>query len=370
MLMSLLAAAALTSPIGTLQTYRDWTVGCDNLRACHTTTLLPEPTAEEIASGDEPIADNSFNLSLRRGGGMHDLPRLRLTGCYLCEPEAGQEPASAREVLVKDKGGAILVRRTWTADDAAQLDGDGLPIASDDGLIDALGEGETAEVLDGKGGVMATISLRGLAAAMRFIDSEQHRTGNVTALIARGPAAAYLVPPRPPEPLIYLPPPSDLPPARLTDRKLDALRRECRCDHKTYRSDNGARGLPEVTFARLDARTTMLLIFANCAPYNGEGYVFLVGNDGAVRSAPVRLTAQASVLEPPQVVSSYWDHKERRLHSFARARGFGDCGQEQAFVWDGEQFILGEEADMGDCRASIDYITVYRRGTAVRDPRR
>lgn len=363
MLMFLLSAAALTSPIGTLQTYRDWTVGCDNLRACHATTLLPEPTEEEIANGDEPIADNSFNLSLRRGGGMHDLPRLRLTGCYLCEPEVGQEPASAREVLVKDKGGAILVRRTWTADDAAQLDGDGLPIASDDGLIDALGKGETAEVLDGKGGVMATISLRGLAAAMRFIDSEQHRTGNVTALIARGPAAAYLVPPRPPEPLIYLPPPSDLPPARLPRRRLEELQQKYRCDHS-------AQGLPEVTFTRLDARTTMLLLFANCASYNGEGYVFLVDNDGAVRSAPVRLTAQDSVLEPPQVVSSYWDHKERRLHSFARARAFGDCGQEQAFAWDGEQFILVEEADMGDCRASIDYITVYRRETAVRDPRR
>lgn len=363
MLMSLLAAAALTSPIGTLQTYRDWTVGCDNLRACHATTLLPEPTAEEIATGDEPIADNSFNLALQRAGGMHDPPRLRLTGCYLCEPEAGQEPASAREVLVKDKGGAILVRRTWTADDAAQLDGDGLPIASDDGLIDALGKGETAEVLDGKGGVMATISLRGLAAAMRFIDSEQHRTGNVTALIARGPAAAYLVPPRPPEPLIYLPPPSDLPPTRLPRRRLEELQRKYRCDHS-------AQGLPEVTVTRLDARTTMLLLFANCASYNGEGYVFLVDNDGAVRSAAVRLTAQDSVLEPPQVVSSYWDRKERRLHSFARGRAFGDCGQEQAFAWDGEQFILVEEADMGDCRASIDYITVYRRETAVRDQHR
>ncbi|MGV7122998.1 MULTISPECIES: DUF1176 domain-containing protein [unclassified Sphingopyxis] len=361
--MSLLAAAALTSPIGTLQTYRDWTVGCDNMHACHATTLLPEPTEEEVATSDEPIADNSFNLSLRRGGGMHDLPRLRLIDCYLCEPEAGQEPASAREVLVKDKGGAILVRRTWAEGDAAKLAGDGLPIPADDGLIEALGKGETAEVLDGKRGVMATISLRGLAAAMRYIDTEQHRTSNVTALIARGAAAAYLVPPWIPEPPVYLPPPSDLPPTQLTGRSLEELQQEYRCDHRPC-------GLPDVMFARLDARTTMLLLFANCAPYNGEGYVFLLGNDGAVRSAPVRLMSRDPALAPPQVVSSYWDHKERRLHSFGRGRALGDCGQEQAFAWDGEQFILVEEADMGDCRGSIDYITVYRRETAVRDQHR
>lgn len=364
MLIPLLAAAVAASPIGELHTFRDWIVGCDNLHACHATTLYPEPTEEEIQAGDEPIADNFFALSLRRGGGMHDAPRIRLMDCYMCEAEKGREPALARQLRVKDKDGRLLARKDFTRDEAARLaSDDGLFLPDDPGLIAALAQGETVEVLDGKSGFMTAISLRGLNGAMRHMDEDQHRLGNVTALVARGTAAAYLVPPRPPEPFIYVPRPSDLPPVRISDEKLSALQIKYRCQD----TDGG---LPEVTFERLDARTTMLLLFANCSSYNGEGYVFLIGEDREIRPAPVRLTAQDPELELPQVISSYWDKKTRRLHSFGRGRAFADCGQEQAFVWDGDQFVLVEEADMGACRGSIDYITVYRRETAVRAPRR
>lgn len=363
-LLSLLAAVAAASPIGDLQTFRDWIVGCDNLHSCHATTLIPEPTDEEIATGDEPVADNSFNLSLRRGGGMNNAPRIRLFDCYMCEAEKGREPGLARELRVKGKDGTILAGKALTGEEATRLGSDdGLSLPSDDRLIEALTLGETAEVLDGEGRSMAVISLRGLQASMRYMDEDQHRIGNVTALVARGSARALLVPPWVPFVNIYVPPPSDLPPARPSRAKLKALQQQYRCR-------GAGAGLPETTFQRLDAHATMLLLFANCSSYNGEGYVFLVGEDREIRPAPVRLTAQDPELELPQVISSYWDKKTRRLHSFGRGRAFADCGQEQAFAWDGDQFILVEEADMGDCRGSIDYITVYRRETAVRGQHR
>lgn len=65
--------------------------------------------------------------------------------------------------------------------------------------------------------------------------------------------------------------------------------------------------------------------------------MFLIGEDRDIRPAPVRLTAQDPELELPQFISSYWDKKTRRLHSFGRGRAFADCGQEQAFAWDGDQ---------------------------------
>lgn len=363
-LLPLLTAVTAASPIGDLQTFRDWIVGCDNLHACHATTLIPEPTEEEIATGDEPIADNSFNLSLRRGGGMHNAPRIRLFDCYMCETEKGHEPGLAHELRVKGKDGTILAGKALTGDEATRLGSDdGLSLPSDERLIEALALGETAEVLDGEGRPMAVISLRGLQASMRYMDEDQHRIGNVTALVARGSAPAYLVPPWVPFTKIYVPPPSDLPPVRPSDAKLTALQQQYRCRGTDT-------GLPETTFQRLDAHTSMLLLFANCSSYNGEGYVFLVGEDREIRPAPVRLTPKSPMLELPQVISSYWDEKQRRLHSFGRGRALADCGQEQAFVWDGDQFILVEEADMGACRGSIDYITIYRRETAVRDQRR
>lgn len=63
----------------------------------------------------------------------------------------------------------------------------------------------------------------------------------------------------PPEPFIYVPPPSDLPPVRISDEKLNALQIKYRCQ-----GTDG--GLPQVTFERLDARTTMLLLFATVHP--------------------------------------------------------------------------------------------------------
>ncbi len=360
----LLAAAIATSAIGELHTYRDWIVGCDNLHACHATTLIPEPTEAEIETGDEPSADNLFNLSLRRDGGMHDQPRMRLLACYMCDSETGREPALARELRVRGKDGTVVERQMFTAAEAASLGSDGgISIPADGRLIGGLMRGDTVEVYDGEGHYLAAISLRGLNAAMRHMDESQHRSGTVTALVARGPGDAILIPPRPPEPFIRVPPPSDRPPVRLPAQELAVLQEQYRCD-------TGGTGLPEAFSARLDESNTMLLLFANCSAYNGEGYVFLIGEDQSVRPAPVRLVPHDPEFELPQVVSAYWDAKERRLHSFGRGRALADCGQDQAFAWDGEQFILVEEADMGECRGSIDYITVYRRETVIRAPRR
>ena len=61
LLLALLAAAvspqqAVPRP-GELKTFRDWTVGCDNGRACHATSLMPE--------GE--IADSPLTMSIKRG---------------------------------------------------------------------------------------------------------------------------------------------------------------------------------------------------------------------------------------------------------------------------------------------------------------
>ncbi|MCH2236578.1 MAG: DUF1176 domain-containing protein [Blastomonas sp.] len=362
LLLSLLMTAG--SRVGELRTFEDWIVGCDNLHVCHATTLNPESTEEEVAKGKNPPADNFFNLSIKRAAGAKDQPRVRLFDCYQCEPEAGREPELARELRVKDVTGAVLVRRLLLEREAFKLaSDDGLPVSADGDLIEALGKGETVEVLDGEDGIMATISLRGLGASMRLIDENQHRTSNVTALIARGPTNVDRAPPWIPEPIIYTPSPSDLPPVRLAGKKLVKLQQKYRCG----RPDSG---LPKPTYERLDERTTMLLLFANCSPYNGEGYVFLISEAQRIHPAPIRITSMGPSLELPQVASAYWDQKARRLHSFGRGRALADCGQDQAFAWDGDQFILVEEADMGECRGSIDYITVYRRETAVRGQRR
>jgi hypothetical protein len=47
-----------------------------------------------------------------------------------------------------------------------------------------------------------------------------------------------------------------------------------------------------------------------------------------------------------------YDPKTRTLTSFAKARGLGDCGSNQTWVWDGQAFQLLSETDMPQCRGA------------------
>ena len=61
---------------------------------------------------------------------------------------------------------------------------------------------------------------------------------------------------------------------------------------------------------------------------------------------------------PPD--GAYWDEGTRRLASFFKGRGLGDCGAGQEWAWDGEMFRLIHAEAMGECRGSTDYITIWR----------
>src|SRR3546814_7091020 len=50
----------------------------------------------------------------------------------------------------------------------------------------ALANGQRLTVRDPGGAVLATISLAGASASLRYIDAEQHRAGTATAIVAKG----------------------------------------------------------------------------------------------------------------------------------------------------------------------------------------
>jgi hypothetical protein len=63
-LLASLAAAAAPQP-AELKTFQDWTVGCDNGRACQAVALMPEDWPEKAAT-----------MSLRRGPQPQSLPEI------------------------------------------------------------------------------------------------------------------------------------------------------------------------------------------------------------------------------------------------------------------------------------------------------
>jgi hypothetical protein len=62
----------------------------------------------------------------------------------------------------------------------------------------------------------------------------------------------------------------------------------------------------------------------------------------------------------PMLINAVWDPGNGLLHSFAKSRGLGDCGTTSEYAWDGSRFRLVEQAEMRECRGSMDYITTWR----------
>jgi len=317
LLIALLAAAVAPKP-GELRTFRDWTVGCDNGRACQAVALLPEGGSD------------GATLALSRGPEAGAVPAVWVT----LRVEGAQSP----EALVVDgkRFPVVLDRAT-----------EELRVRDSIGVARALGQAADIAAI-GPGNLRIKVSSAGSAAALLYMDEQQRRIGTTSALVRRGPAAR--VPPPPALPVVQLPAvprkaARTLSPARV--RQL--LGRDATvCDYAQELS---------IETARLDARNSLLLASHPCGngAYNFSSTAFLVDEAGRARPAPFDVSGQDNLL-----VNAGWDARERRLSAFSKGRGLGDCGVGQAFAWDGARFRLIHEEAMGECRGSTDYITTWR----------
>ena len=320
-LFALAATAAAPQP-GELKTFRDWIVGCDNGRACQAVALVPE----------SDYGDDYLMLVIERG------------------PEA---QAKAKLSWAAPDG---TPRRATLAVDGkpvAQLSGTAIEISPS--LAAALAAGGRADVTTAPGAKVGDASLGGLAAAMRYMDDKQKRVGTDTALVAKG--VAKTVPAPTPLPVVTMPPVAAAPPSRFRP-----------ADIKKYNGDDGC-GVPADSFKpeayRLDATHTLVMVPSICGngAYNYFSMALIVPNSG-MPTTLAKFDAPSSMGEPgntdPGLVNATYDSKTRRLSTYAKGRGIGDCGVAQQFVWDGSQFRLVEQSEMGECRGSVDYIRTWR----------
>lgn len=324
--MLVLAAAAASVPRPqALKTFSDWIVGCDNVRRCKAVALMPADdvsgTTMAIERGGEALARPNITINIDNG----IVASLAIDGKHV-------------PVGIAVSEGRVAVDRNQTVT-----------------LIDAMRGGRTMTVLDARGKIIGTPSLAGVSAALLYMDEQQKRLGTVTALVRKGKKPSGTVPAPPRAPVIVSPKAPKLPPRRLTSADVARQTKSLECDA-------GAQFGMDPVHARLDARTSLALLPFPCGngAYNYFAYALLIDNAG--RIGPARFDAQPGMGEEIDniVVNADWDAQARRLTTYSKGRGLGDCGAISRFVWDGRRFRLSKLEVMGECRGSVDYITTWQ----------
>jgi len=323
---ALLAAATAVPQPAELKTFQDWTVGCDNGRACHAVALMPETWP-----------DDGLTMSVRRG------------------PEAGAQPVVAFELGAGSN--AVAVSADGRRLPARLLGAEGetrVAPADTAAMIGALRSAGQLQLHGADGKALGTVSLKGASAALLYIDERQRRIGTPTALVRRGTGASA-APPPPPLPVVAAPPVSRARPIALSSAALRALRRKHGCEI-------GEVGGPdEAESAALTAGETLLLLACGSGAYNVSYVPFVVRRGGRAEIAPFDHRPGWWAEEgKPILVNAGWDKERGLLGSFSKGRGLGDCGTTSEYAWDGRAFRLVEQAEMDECRGSRDYITTWR----------
>lgn len=310
---------------GTLKTFGDWAVGCDNTLSCTMASLGPE-------SGDFP----AINVLVERTAGPAGIMTITLV------PNDGLAPDTKPRSIAID-GHAL--RGPFGDGDTPALSGETARV-----IVAAMVNGHQLAIRDAAGKQLASLSLNGASAGLRYIDAQQHRAGSVTAIVAKGERPLASVPNAPLAPTIAALTASGQP-TKLGASAIAALRTQASCD-------DSAAG--ETETHALGGGATLILLPCSAGAYNMSAAVFVATGS---KTAPARIDAPSGFTEDespaaiPSVVNG--DFTDGVLTSYAKGRGLGDCGTLQEFVWDGTMFRLSSQSEMGECRGDPNYITTW-----------
>ena len=166
------AVAAVAAGTGELKTFKDWTVGCDNGRACQG---VGQYSAENM---------DVISVSISRGAGATDAPKIwfRLQDSPAIDLAADGKRLGVSFVNDEEN-------QTVAAGSVAKV-------------IDAFRTAGKIELVGADGKVIGQLSSLGAAAAMLYMDEQQRRVDTVTALVGKGAKPASAVPQPPALPIV------------------------------------------------------------------------------------------------------------------------------------------------------------------------
>jgi Protein of unknown function (DUF1176) len=326
------SAPSVAAPVlGKLETYRDWTIGCDNGGRCQ---------AASMSNEEDTDWENQAAIFISREGQASAQPSLtfRLPSQHKGKINIVVDGKTISSITVNDQDAELSGAPAFAA-------------------ITALAKGARLELhMDNK--AIAHASLSGSAAALRYMDARQNRAGTVTALVAKGAISPKAVKSPAPLPIVRRAiVPKDKGVALWRDEMTHAMALS-KCDQEV---------LPPVTETEvhpLSSSQSLVLVACGAGAYNFNSVPLIAkGKPGRRTFAiakfdfPPGWQGDSGI---PMLVNAGWVANASSLTSYAKGRGIGDCGSSETYVWDGQMFRLTEATAMGECRGAWDWITVYR----------
>jgi hypothetical protein len=328
------AAAPVPVSIGKTILFKDWVAGCDNGLACQAVALIPESNPDQQLSVVFKRSEGgSAPLVIEIAGAQSKSPMYRI----LVDGKTASSGAISRDSDFVTVSGTAAIK-----------------------LARSMSTGKAVAVIDGDGANLGSASLAGAAAALRYIDAQQGRAGTASAIVATGKrnaaaktAALPVIAAKKITPTNMLPDASAL--VALSESSPCAVDRFGSTEDTAYSLGTGTKG-PQA------------LVMLNCGAgaYNQASGIYTGQRDNAGKwtFAPARFDYIATELgekdKVPVLINSDWDAATQSITSYNKARGVGDCGSSESWVWDGAAFRLTAAAMMEECRGSLEWIPVWR----------
>jgi len=317
--------------LGSLKNYKDWVVGCDNIKACSAVLLKPETNTT-----DGP------NITITKAVG--DKPFLHIDIYNLRNPKAGYN--------IMIDGADIAVTGILLEDETLRITGKDADL-----LAQAMARGYEMQ-LQSFDIEKFTVSLAGTMAAMLYIDEQQETYNTDTALVAKGSN-------------IYI---ASVIQPKINVQKIGKLYEIPSVEDivmlsQTSGCDQAQFGVSEDRAFSLGKQgdTSLALVIISCGSgaynFSSAPYIGRLDNDKWVFE-PARFDYDSAVITSevgaPVLINVNWDKNTQILSSIHKGRGLGDCGGSADYVWNGNMFRLVMATSMDPCRGAWDWIRLWQ----------
>ncbi len=319
--------------LGSLKNYKDWVVGCDNVKICQAVSLQ-----------DDFRAENAPHVVITRMVGLKPMTEIEIYNL----------------TQISDRY-KIIIDGKIADTGVINPDNESITVAGQDAekLALAIVRGYKMQIFDGLERSLGRVSLSGSSAAVRYMDDVQSTAGTVAALAVKGDRGydgkAISIPKikvRKITEAAAIPEVSDI----------LQLSRVSGCDEQQF-------GVSEDRAYSLGIRdgkaVALVAISCGSGAYNFSAAPYIgTQSEGKWSFSPALFDYDGAVYNSDNgakvLVNLSWEEDKQVLSSFNKGRGIADCGDSAEYIWDGDTFRLISAQSMDPCRGARQWVSLWK----------